>query len=173
MVLYSQGSTRSTFSQHPGHDLQQRHADTLLHWSLEENSQQEDGLPREFTFVFLIERPSPKVHPPAHTFLSRHPTLAEADHHAKSKFKHVLTMRLKTAEDNLKDNIHDVEKQITEEVEAMKYSDQNEDDPLRGRDALCKDFVKIFTPLTFEIEVKACSMQHSDSLSLTFLAYLS
>lgn len=30
--------------------------DTRLVWSLEENSQQESGLPREFTFVFLMER---------------------------------------------------------------------------------------------------------------------
>ncbi|PQE13223.1 GCN5-related N-acetyltransferase protein [Rutstroemia sp. NJR-2017a BBW] len=150
-----QGSTRSTFSQQPGHTLQTRHVDTHLHWSLEENAQQEDGLPREFTFVFLVERSSPKVHQPAHTFLSRHSTPAQTDQHSKSKFKNALTMRLKTAGDNLKDNIHDTEKEIAHEVEPMKYSDQNKDDPLRGRDSLCKDFVKIFTPLTFEIEVKA------------------
>ncbi|PQE03027.1 GCN5-related N-acetyltransferase protein [Rutstroemia sp. NJR-2017a BVV2] len=60
-----------------------------------------------------------------------------------------------TAEDNLKDNIHDTEKEITDEVEPMRYLDQNKDDPLKGRDSLCKDFENIFTPLTFEIEVKA------------------
>ncbi|KAJ5054740.1 uncharacterized protein L3040_001005 [Drepanopeziza brunnea f. sp. 'multigermtubi'] len=34
--------------------------DTALVWSLEENSQQEGGVPREFTFVFLLERPLPR-----------------------------------------------------------------------------------------------------------------
>jgi hypothetical protein len=105
--------------------------------------------------VFLIERPSPKVHPPAHTFLSRRPTPVPADHHAKSNFKDALTMRLKTAQDNLKDDIHNIHNEITEEVEPMKYSDQHKDDPLKGWDSLCEDFRKIFTPLTFEIEIKA------------------
>ncbi|KAM3070355.1 hypothetical protein ACMFMG_010186 [Clarireedia jacksonii] len=135
--------------------LQKRHPDTLLHWSLEENSQQGDGLPREFTFVFLIERPSPKVHPPAHTILSQPPIQAQAKNYAKSHFKHTLTTRLRTAEDNLKEDMQILEKEVTEDVEPMKYSDQNKDDPLKGRDSLCKDFEKIFTPLTFDIEVKA------------------
>src|SRR3954467_13864935 len=133
--MYSQGSTRSTFSKQPDHKLQKRHADTLVHWSLEENSQQGDGLPREFTFVFLIERPSPKVHPPAHTFLSRPSTQAHAHHHAECNFKQALTKCLKTAEDNFKDDIHIIEKEIMEEAEPMKYSDQHKDDPLKGRDS--------------------------------------
>ncbi|KAK0112978.1 hypothetical protein ONS95_014692 [Cadophora gregata] len=54
-----QGSTRSlppalAYSTGP------KIPDTTLVWSLEENSQQEGGLPREFTFVFLLERPLPK-----------------------------------------------------------------------------------------------------------------
>ncbi|KAB8295763.1 hypothetical protein EYC80_008588 [Monilinia laxa] len=50
-MMKIQGSTRSTFSH------SSRHPDTLLHFSLEENNQQESGLPRECTFVLLLERP--------------------------------------------------------------------------------------------------------------------
>ncbi len=35
-----------------------RKPDTVLVWSIEENEQQKGGLPREFTFVFLLERPN-------------------------------------------------------------------------------------------------------------------
>lgn len=42
-----------------GHKLPTILPDTKLVWSLEENSQQESGLPREFTFVFLMERVRP------------------------------------------------------------------------------------------------------------------
>ncbi|TEY80415.1 hypothetical protein BOTCAL_0038g00130 [Botryotinia calthae] len=61
-MMKIQGSTRSTFH----HST--RYPDTLLHFSLEENAQQESGLPREFTFVFLLERPSEKQYPSVHTF---------------------------------------------------------------------------------------------------------
>lgn len=63
-MMKIQGSTRSTFH----HST--RYPDTLLHFSLEENCQQESGLPREFTFVFLLERPSEKQYPPVHVFHS-------------------------------------------------------------------------------------------------------
>ncbi|KAM0178996.1 hypothetical protein ACHAPC_000898 [Botrytis cinerea] len=63
-MMKIQGSTRSTFH----HST--RYPDTLLHFSLEENAQQESGLPREFTFVFLLERPSEKQYPSVHTFHS-------------------------------------------------------------------------------------------------------
>ncbi|KAF7949207.1 hypothetical protein EAE96_008374 [Botrytis aclada] len=63
-MMKIQGSTRSTF------EHSTRYPDTLLHFSLEENAQQESGLPREFTFVFLLERPSEKQYPPVHTFHS-------------------------------------------------------------------------------------------------------
>ncbi|KAK6585433.1 hypothetical protein PZA11_002160 [Diplocarpon coronariae] len=52
-----QGSTRSN---PPSTPSAPRIPDTALVWSLEENSQQEGGLPREFTFVFLLERPLPR-----------------------------------------------------------------------------------------------------------------
>ncbi|CZS93340.1 hypothetical protein WAI453_000958 [Rhynchosporium graminicola] len=54
-----QGSTRS-ISPALASSNEPRIPDTTLVWSLEENSQQEGGLPREFTFVFLLERPLPK-----------------------------------------------------------------------------------------------------------------
>ncbi|KAF4628317.1 hypothetical protein G7Y89_g9834 [Cudoniella acicularis] len=64
-MMKIQGSTRSTIQQ--DHLISffnsdsppkptKRFPDTRLVWSLEENSQQESGLPREFTFVFLMER---------------------------------------------------------------------------------------------------------------------
>ncbi|PVH70434.1 hypothetical protein DL98DRAFT_661167 [Cadophora sp. DSE1049] len=56
-MMKIQGSTRST-RQTDVHHISKRLPDRKLIWSLEENAQQETGLPREFTFVFLIERPS-------------------------------------------------------------------------------------------------------------------
>ncbi|PBP24378.1 hypothetical protein BUE80_DR004629 [Diplocarpon rosae] len=55
-----QGSTRSN---PPSIPSAPRIPDTSLVWSLEENTQQEGGLPREFTFVFLLERPLPRKSP--------------------------------------------------------------------------------------------------------------
>ncbi|KAG4442620.1 hypothetical protein IFR05_001876 [Cadophora sp. M221] len=54
-----QGSTRS-IPPALASSTEPKVPDTTLVWSLEENSQQEGGLPREFTFVFLLERPLPK-----------------------------------------------------------------------------------------------------------------
>ncbi|RDL40680.1 uncharacterized protein BP5553_00659 [Venustampulla echinocandica] len=61
-----QGSTRSTTPYEPFISIssssqspskaRKKLPDTRLVWSLEENPQQESGLPREFTFVFLMER---------------------------------------------------------------------------------------------------------------------
>jgi hypothetical protein len=50
-----QGSTRSTPGL--GHHKENRIPDTKLVWSIEENDRQMTGLPREFTFVFLIAQP--------------------------------------------------------------------------------------------------------------------
>jgi hypothetical protein len=50
-MLKIQGSTRINNGLESG----------KLVWSLEENRQQSTGLPREFSFVFLLERPDPKV----------------------------------------------------------------------------------------------------------------
>lgn len=50
-MLKIQGSTRSA------KDMQS----SKLVWSLEENEQQSTGLPREFTFVFLVEQPVAKA----------------------------------------------------------------------------------------------------------------
>jgi hypothetical protein len=53
-MMKIQGSTRS---QHESrHHKTDKIPDTRLVWSLEENDQQETGLPREFTFVFLVAR---------------------------------------------------------------------------------------------------------------------
>lgn len=54
-MMKIQGSTRSTPGL--GHHKANRIPDTRLVWSLEENDQQMTGLPREFTFVFLVARP--------------------------------------------------------------------------------------------------------------------
>ena len=54
-MMKIQGSTRSTTGL--GHHKANRILDTKLVWSLEENDQQMTGLPREFTFVFLVARP--------------------------------------------------------------------------------------------------------------------
>ncbi|RDW84535.1 hypothetical protein BP6252_02125 [Coleophoma cylindrospora] len=59
-MMKIQGSTRSTYHREGFSLNEHRKPDTKLVWSLEENSQQESGLPREFTFVFLVERPSTK-----------------------------------------------------------------------------------------------------------------
>ncbi len=58
-MMKIQGSTRSAPGL--GHHKANRIPDTRLLWSLEENDQQASGLPREFTFVFLVARP-PKSH---------------------------------------------------------------------------------------------------------------
>jgi hypothetical protein len=52
-MMKIQGSTRSL-------DVgdRKRRPDTRLVWSMEENDQQMTGLPREFTFVFLLARPA-------------------------------------------------------------------------------------------------------------------
>ncbi|KAL3419361.1 hypothetical protein PVAG01_09583 [Phlyctema vagabunda] len=58
-MMKIQGSTRSSYHREPHSVISEhRKPDTKLVWSLEENSQQESGLPREFTFVFLVERPA-------------------------------------------------------------------------------------------------------------------
>jgi hypothetical protein len=54
-MMKIQGSTRSAPGL--GHYKANRTPDTRLLWSLEENDQQATGLPREFTFVFLVARP--------------------------------------------------------------------------------------------------------------------
>ncbi|KAH7418118.1 hypothetical protein BKA64DRAFT_700655 [Cadophora sp. MPI-SDFR-AT-0126] len=54
-----QGSTRSV-PPTLASSTEPKVPDTTLVWSLEENSQQEGGLPREFTFVVLLERPLPR-----------------------------------------------------------------------------------------------------------------
>ena len=54
-MMKIQGSTRSTPGL--GHYRSNRIPDTKLVWSIEENDQQMTGLPREFTFVFLVARP--------------------------------------------------------------------------------------------------------------------
>lgn len=61
-----QGSTRSispSLPQRSHHRPLRRQdlRDRRLVWSLEENDQQEAGLPREFTFVFLVEQPPPHI----------------------------------------------------------------------------------------------------------------
>lgn len=56
-MMKIQGSTRSTRDTHF-----KRIPDTKMVWSLEENDQQETGLPREFTFVFLVARTAKKSH---------------------------------------------------------------------------------------------------------------
>ncbi|TGO23414.1 hypothetical protein BPAE_0133g00120 [Botrytis paeoniae] len=63
-MMKIQGFTRSIF------ERSTRYPDTLLHFSLEENAQQESGLPREFTFGFLLERPSEEQYSPVHIFHS-------------------------------------------------------------------------------------------------------
>ncbi|TVY81711.1 hypothetical protein LSUE1_G003658 [Lachnellula suecica] len=62
-LMKIQGSTRSTRANELevlaiGKKLTSM-PDTKVVWSLEENTQQKDGLPREFTFVFLLERLRP------------------------------------------------------------------------------------------------------------------
>jgi hypothetical protein len=67
-MLKIQGSTRSTSLPTPHHligasSTASKLPDTKLFWTLEENNEQQTGLPREFTFVFLMERshPNPEV----------------------------------------------------------------------------------------------------------------
>jgi hypothetical protein len=60
-MMKIQGSTRSSHDSH-----HKRIADTKLVWSLEENDQQETGLPREFTFVFLVSRTGKTSHKKPH-----------------------------------------------------------------------------------------------------------
>jgi hypothetical protein len=52
-MMKIQGSTRSL-----NVSDRERRPDTKLVWSMEENDQQMTGLPREFTFVFLLARPA-------------------------------------------------------------------------------------------------------------------
>lgn len=60
----NQGSTRSTPSiSQVSHSIRRRYPDTKLVWTLEEYFQQKAGRPREFTFVFLMERPQPRSPP--------------------------------------------------------------------------------------------------------------
>lgn len=54
-MMKIQGSTRSLHES--GYHKTPKISDTRLVWSLEENDQQETGLSREFTFVFLVARP--------------------------------------------------------------------------------------------------------------------
>ncbi|KAI9645761.1 hypothetical protein NHQ30_005193 [Ciborinia camelliae] len=129
-MMKIQGSTRSTVSNST------RHPDTLLHFSLEENSQQESGIPREFTFVFMLERPSEKQYPPVHTF---HPTskMKTLEHRIQEKLKGLVGM-------------HDHE----QDEEIMKYEYKD----LAGgrktpREFLSKDLEGIFGEVEFDISI--------------------
>lgn len=139
-----QGSTRSTFS----HST--RHPDTLLHFSLEENNQQESGLPRECTFVFLLERPSKKQFPPVHTF------------HSSSRVKmleHQFQEKLKALGDKNKGN-------GTEEF--MKYEYQDLAGEIKTpRERLDADLESVFGEVEFEICVEPKGMYTPTSLSLS------
>jgi hypothetical protein len=59
-MMKIQGSTRSW--RDPEHHNHKMFPDSLLVWTLEENEQQATGLPREFTFIFLVERPATHQH---------------------------------------------------------------------------------------------------------------
>ncbi|TGO85048.1 hypothetical protein BPOR_0437g00060 [Botrytis porri] len=137
-------STRSTFH----HST--RFPDTLLHYSLEENAQQESGLPREFTFVFLLERPSEKQYPPVHTFHS-------------SKFQ---TLEHRISE-KLRSMSRRGKKDRDEEERFMEYRYEDiageKRTPRLKVERLDRDFEDIFGGVEFEIgiEPKSGSIHNS------------
>ncbi|KAF7937193.1 uncharacterized protein EAE98_001507 [Botrytis deweyae] len=134
-MMKIQGSTRSTFE----HSI--RYPDTLLHFSLEENAQQESGLPREFTFVFLLERPSEKQYPPVHTFhSSRLQTL-----------EHCISEKLRSMSGRGRKNEDEEENCMEyryEDIAGEKRTPRLEVERLDG------DFEKIFGEVEFEIGIE-------------------
>ncbi|QSZ30470.1 hypothetical protein DSL72_000024 [Monilinia vaccinii-corymbosi] len=130
-MMKIQASTRSTFS----HST--RRPDTLLHFSLEENIQQESGLPRELTFVFLLERPSKKQHPPVHTFHSSS-RIKTLEHRVQEKLKGLGDMN-----------------EGKETEECMRYEYQDLAGERKGaRERLDADFEGVFGEVEFEICVE-------------------
>ncbi|KAF7948547.1 uncharacterized protein EAE97_003958 [Botrytis byssoidea] len=134
-MMKIQGSTRSTF------EHSTRYPDTLLHFSLEENAQQESGLPREFTFVFLLERPSEKQYPPVHTFHSSRLKILE--HRISEKLRSI-SGRGKKHED--------------QEESCMEYRYEDiageKEIPRLEVERLDGDFEKIFGEVEFEIGIE-------------------
>ncbi|TGO57119.1 hypothetical protein BCON_0069g00130 [Botryotinia convoluta] len=134
-MMKIQGSTRSTF------EHSTRYPDTLLHFSLEENAQQESGLPREFTFVFLLERPSEKQYPPVHKFHSS---------------------RLQTLEHRISEKLGSMsgrgKKDRDEEEKCMEYKYENiageRRTPRLEVERLDGDLEEIFGEVEFEIGIK-------------------
>jgi hypothetical protein len=74
-MIKMQGSTRSLYVSE--HLKQRRVLDAKLVWPLEENEQQETGLSREFTFVFLVERHTKAT--PTGKNLSKHNRSGQAE----------------------------------------------------------------------------------------------
>ncbi|KAF7897098.1 hypothetical protein EAF00_005326 [Botryotinia globosa] len=134
-MMKIQGSTRSTF------EHSTRYPDTLLHFSLEENAQQESGLPREFTFVFLLERPSEKQCPPVHTFHSSRLQILE---HRISEKLRSMSGRGKKDEDEEKNCMEYRYEDIAGEKETPKLQVERLDG----------DFEKIFGEVEFEIGIE-------------------
>ncbi|KAJ8065074.1 hypothetical protein OCU04_005787 [Sclerotinia nivalis] len=144
-MMKIQGSTRSTFH----HST--RYPDTLLHFSLEENCQQESGLPREFTFVFLLERPSEKQYPPVHAFHS--------------------TSRIKRLENRISEKLRGLSERDEGGEECMEYglvdlAGEKRKPSLfeKGAQRLDEDLEGIFGELEFEIGIEP---KISNTLSLS------
>jgi hypothetical protein len=86
-MMKIQGSTRSL--QVSEHHNKRNHPDSKLVWSMEENEQQETGLPREFTFVFLVERPRKFQHgEKLQDNQHQHETNGHVEDHGGSKVEH-------------------------------------------------------------------------------------
>ncbi|KAF7852447.1 hypothetical protein EAF04_010987 [Stromatinia cepivora] len=144
-MMKIQGSTRSTFH----HST--RYPDTLLHFSLEENCQQESGLPREITLVFLLERPSEKQYPPVHVFQS--------------------TSRIKRLENRISEKLRGLSERVEEGEECMEYglvdlAGEKRKSSLfgKGLQRFDEDLEGIFGELEFEIGVEP---KISNTLSLS------
>ncbi|ESZ91271.1 hypothetical protein SBOR_8338 [Sclerotinia borealis F-4128] len=131
-MMKIQGSTRSTFHKST------RYPDTLLHFSLEENSQQESGLPREFTFVFLVERPSKKQYPPIHTV--NFPSIVKTmEHRISEKLRGLNEMS-------------DVKK---DEEECMKYTSEDlAGEQKTARERLDGPLEEVFGDVEFEVSIE-------------------
>ncbi|KAF5873445.1 uncharacterized protein Bfra_004905 [Botrytis fragariae] len=147
-MMKIQGSTRSTFH----HST--RYSDTLLHFSLEENVQQESGLPREFTFVFLLERPSEKQYPPVHTFHSS--KLQTLEHSISEKLR---SMSGRGNKD--RDGEEKCMEYQCEDLAGEKSTPKLEVERLDG------DLEEIFGEVEFEIGIEP---QISNTLSLSSLS---
>ncbi|KAK2630308.1 hypothetical protein QTJ16_001128 [Diplocarpon rosae] len=145
-----QGSTRSN---PPSIPSAPRIPDTTLVWSLEENTQQEGGLPREFTFVFLLERPLPRKskakwnlrvedhvdaepqHIPEETLSCCSQKLASAKKLVKKPvdFPHTLAAKLKSKSEDIAECIHAKAKELEADLATLqdKFETQMDPEPLR------------------------------------------